>query len=257
MCDAILLTPSHPSPIEERDSNIYWRITGECVEPSGFVDHCWVRRCKNVPITRVGVKFKLCLNCAKLLGYCTRYKSIDSWARYASVKGPSFGRWWVEHPGNKEFTSHFGHVELPRLNIDPEPDRNSSSPKDLCVVESYNIHEIDVSGATQVFENFLDNLNKPDLLRKRLTAGSHRLSLEDKSKLYNLAGGRCQICGIPLSKSKDKLWRKGRFCVIDHDHESGKIRGILCHNCNIMLGCSQDSIDLLERGQEYLRRRVI
>lgn len=51
----------------------------------------------------------------------------------------------------------------------------------------------------------------------------------------------CVICG------SDE-----RLCV-DHDHKTGKVRGILCVNCNSGLGSFFDSIDLMERAIHYLR----
>ena len=43
-----------------------------------------------------------------------------------------------------------------------------------------------------------------------------------------------------------------RLCI-DHDHETGKVRGLLCHNCNLGLGHFQDSILYLESAVNYLQ----
>jgi hypothetical protein len=42
--------------------------------------------------------------------------------------------------------------------------------------------------------------------------------------------------------------------VVDHDHESGQVRGILCSNCNVMLGLAADSTAILERAAHYLEQ---
>jgi len=55
---------------------------------------------------------------------------------------------------------------------------------------------------------------------------------------YKTAG--CKICG-----SKKRLF-------IDHDHKTGKFRGILCSNCNFLLGASVDSIKILKSAIKYL-----
>lgn len=52
----------------------------------------------------------------------------------------------------------------------------------------------------------------------------------------------CQICG---ESDQDKL-------CIDHSHESNKIRGVLCRNCNSGLGMFKDNRDYLERAIAYL-----
>lgn len=55
-------------------------------------------------------------------------------------------------------------------------------------------------------------------------------------------GKKCSICG-----SSDKL-------VVDHCHETGQVRGILCNNCNIGLGMFRDSKSLLDSATKYLNR---
>jgi hypothetical protein len=55
----------------------------------------------------------------------------------------------------------------------------------------------------------------------------------------------CAICGRP-----DPLG-----CLsVDHDHETGQIRGLLCRGCNVSLGRFDDSLELLERAIEYLKK---
>ena len=39
---------------------------------------------------------------------------------------------------------------------------------------------------------------------------------------------------------------------VDHDHITGKIRGLLCVNCNTILGRAKDSVFILEAGKRYL-----
>jgi hypothetical protein len=63
---------------------------------------------------------------------------------------------------------------------------------------------------------------------------------------------RCKICGIHESKnSVDKNGRVKRL-AIDHDHNTGQIRGLLCSACNIALGGFKDNIDSLKRAILYL-----
>lgn len=63
-------------------------------------------------------------------------------------------------------------------------------------------------------------------------------------RIFRVQGGRCAICrNRPASI---------RFAV-DHDHESGQVRGILCKRCNHdLLGGAHDDIELLYRALEYL-----
>lgn len=62
------------------------------------------------------------------------------------------------------------------------------------------------------------------------------------NRMVSDQNGRCAIC-----------MRKAKLCV-DHDHETGLIRGLLCHFCNVMLGNARDSVLILQAGCRYLRR---
>jgi len=56
-------------------------------------------------------------------------------------------------------------------------------------------------------------------------------------------GGRCRICGMKPKK---------RRLHIDHDHDSGAVRGLLCQRCNHMLGNAKDNPAILRMGALYL-----
>jgi len=57
--------------------------------------------------------------------------------------------------------------------------------------------------------------------------------------------GRCAICGeIPTTK---------RGLHLDHCHETGKVRGLLCHGCNVGIGSLRDDPELLLKAIDYLR----
>ena len=60
------------------------------------------------------------------------------------------------------------------------------------------------------------------------------LSLLKKQK------GKCKIC-----KHEDKL-------VVDHDHKTGKVRGLLCASCNIALGRFNDNLNIMKNAVKYL-----
>ena len=64
---------------------------------------------------------------------------------------------------------------------------------------------------------------------------------------------KCKICdseGFAIGKNghTEKL-------AVDHDHVTGKIRGLLCHNCNRALGLLQDNVDVILKAAEYLKQR--
>jgi len=59
---------------------------------------------------------------------------------------------------------------------------------------------------------------------------------------------RCRICGISESEAP-----KGRL-AIDHCHDTGELRGLLCDKCNTALGLLQDDISNLTAAIEYLKQ---
>lgn len=62
-------------------------------------------------------------------------------------------------------------------------------------------------------------------------------------------GGTCLIC--------KKTCSSGRKLAVDHDHETGEIRGLLCGACNMGLGLFQDNPFLLENAKNYLDEFIL
>ena len=71
------------------------------------------------------------------------------------------------------------------------------------------------------------------------------ISLEDYNEMFYEQHGSCGICG----KHQEEL--RGRLCV-DHSHETGEVRGLLCQECNSALGMLGDSIESIQKAMEYL-----
>ncbi len=67
------------------------------------------------------------------------------------------------------------------------------------------------------------------------------LPLTDRDALLEKQKHKCAICG------DDK-----KLCI-DHDHGTGKVRGLLCTDCNLSLGRFKDNIDILSKAITYLR----
>lgn len=71
------------------------------------------------------------------------------------------------------------------------------------------------------------------------------LTEEEYNNLLNKQNNKCSICGVDLFLDKTKA-------VIDHDHTTGELRGILCTNCNIGLGHFKDNCANLLHAVDYL-----
>jgi len=88
--------------------------------------------------------------------------------------------------------------------------------------------------------------------RKKKSYDFHRkdgITLEQWVTLYNHQGGKCSICRILLRKVSDKTTKSKRTtAVVGHNHTTGTVRRLLCHNCNRALGLFGDDPNLLKRA---------
>lgn len=75
---------------------------------------------------------------------------------------------------------------------------------------------------------------------------NYGITLEDYGTMFDGQQGRCKICG----KHEDD---QDRSLAVDHCHDTGDIRGLLCSNCNRSLGYFNDNIDSLLKAIEYLK----
>jgi len=71
------------------------------------------------------------------------------------------------------------------------------------------------------------------------------ISLEEYHKIFQAQNGKCAICKKHQSELK-------RALAVDHDHETGQVRGLLCANCNLALGHLKDDPGLLCNAIKYL-----
>lgn len=64
---------------------------------------------------------------------------------------------------------------------------------------------------------------------------------------YNRQNGRCGICRRRMYSKRHKR------LAVDHCHASGRIRGLLCHNCNTALGLLRDDPEVIMRAAEWIK----
>lgn len=82
--------------------------------------------------------------------------------------------------------------------------------------------------------------------RKRRAVDEYGLSEEEFDSIADrVDNGPCEICGMI-----------GRM-DIDHDHDNKRFRGLICHQCNVMLGMANDNPTTLRRASDYLEARSI
>lgn len=98
---------------------------------------------------------------------------------------------------------------------------------------------------------FKERYRKYDPLanRKKHVKRYYGLDWEVYEQMYEDQNGCCHICKKDmLLYEKDKL----NVAHVDHDHDTGEVRGLLCHYCNAGIGYLQDNPMLLRKAADYL-----
>ena len=85
------------------------------------------------------------------------------------------------------------------------------------------------------------------------------IGVDDYNAMLENQGYGCAICKTPFGgvhmRSPDKEKHKEHRLVVDHCHETGRIRGLLCRKCNTAIGLFSDDADLLGNAIDYLSGR--
>jgi hypothetical protein len=85
---------------------------------------------------------------------------------------------------------------------------------------------------------------KRDYAWKRKLENEFGLTPEDYWEMFDRQGGQCAICRCVPD------WKR---LAVDHDHETGEIRGLLCNQCNCGLGFFKDDPALIMQALGYLK----
>lgn len=96
----------------------------------------------------------------------------------------------------------------------------------------------------------------PERKRKNRLKSEYKMSQSDFDAMLMEQGGGCAICGAKenVGDNTRNGTRKKPSLHVDHCHQSGAVRGILCSACNNAIGLMKDSPDLLRAAAEYLSR---
>ena len=84
------------------------------------------------------------------------------------------------------------------------------------------------------------------LSRRKQLLKQYDLTTKQYNEMFQKQQGCCAICEAHQSKLNRRLF-------VDHNHKTGKIRGLLCMSCNIFLGHLEKNNTLLNRALKYLK----
>lgn len=84
----------------------------------------------------------------------------------------------------------------------------------------------------------------PDWHKEYKLKKLYGITRKEFDDMYHSQDGKCYICHIDIV---------GKAVKVDHNHSTGKVRKLLCHNCNTSLGLLKDSPELFNKCANYLK----
>lgn len=86
------------------------------------------------------------------------------------------------------------------------------------------------------------------LNKRRHLKSKYNMTLEKYNQMFEDQRGVCAVCGVPAGDLKRNL-------AVDHNHRTGKIRGLLCFACNSLIGRIEKNPLLIPTMMKYIRTR--
>ena len=118
--------------------------------------------------------------------------------------------------------------------------RGQNVPCKFCERERYHKHKTARLEARKVYRE----KNKELISIKKNRANA---TVDEFKKLFTEQDGKCAICFTHQSNLNRRI-------AVDHDHDTKKIRGLLCDKCNRAIGLLKDRIDILQNAITYLQK---
>lgn len=139
-------------------------------------------------------------------------------------------RYKAKHPDRvRENNNRYQHSEKRKASKDRWLAENPEKPAEY--TKAYRERNVE---KTRAYE------------KKRGWLRNYGITIEEYEETLILQGRCCKICKQHESGFKKSL-------AVDHDHKTGKVRGLLCSNCNTALGLLKENLDLFENAVRYLK----
>ena len=82
--------------------------------------------------------------------------------------------------------------------------------------------------------------------RSKQLPRTYGITVEQYNVIFEAQEGCCAICKVHQSKFQKRLY-------VDHNHETGKVRALLCVNCNMLIGHAREDVSVLGKAINYLK----
>jgi hypothetical protein len=89
--------------------------------------------------------------------------------------------------------------------------------------------------------------------RGRKLLSRYGITPEDYSRMLLEQKGSCKICG---TEDPHHISNNSKYFCVDHCHTTGKVRGLLCNNCNVAIARFKDNIDSMEKAILYIKESI-
>lgn len=187
-------------------------------------------------------RFRLLTN-EKRCPHCDQIKSLEDFVpRKDSLSGRTS---WCRLCRNQHEKEKFAKNPLLRTVIKERFYNNKTSEEIDEYIHRQNENErIKYQSELQTEEGVKKHRLKRLLVRYKIT-------LEDFNDYLKLQGNRCAICADPFNFNI-----KSESPHVDHDHVTGKVRGLLCYKCNFGLGFFKDDVFRLRSAEQYLAKNI-
>ena len=166
-------------------------------------------------------KSKSCISCRQVSNRAYKEKKNGMLPKYAQTQKLLEAAF-----SNGNFICKVCNEEKPLCNFGKHSNNNK-----------YNI--------SRICKNCSVELNKESKVR------GYNISKNDFIKMLENQDYKCKICGTEI-KYSSPLKDKYKSACIDHNHKTGKVRGLLCSNCNRALGLFKDNKENLKNAYNYL-----
>lgn len=111
-----------------------------------------------------------------------------------------------------------------------------------------NVVKISDYNSSYMPEYYAKNSSRVERQKRNLKK-NYNMSIEEFNEMWRSQSGQCGICRCNM----EPTGRKANSVSVDHNHDTGEVRGLLCQSCNRGIGNLKDSPEVLEAAAQYLR----
>lgn len=97
---------------------------------------------------------------------------------------------------------------------------------------------------------YQENIEKRRSYERKRACAKYGLTVDQFDSMLDQQSGKCAICGADFAFLEGDQNLRPR---IDHCHETGEVRGLLCNKCNRALGLFADDEEILRRALKYIQ----